>query len=122
LHWPANQQNGTCSLSSLVLDVDGSVQGNSSRAVPPLTLHHCSIHCESSNPGASKRRWTPQAAHDTLERSTTTKCNQNEVIRVNAEYEVGQAARTVFQGFCMTQPGIEPNLPALCSANCILSR
>ena len=39
-------KNGTCSLSSLVLDVNGWVQGNCSRAELPLTLRQCSISCE----------------------------------------------------------------------------
>jgi len=31
----------------------------------------------------------------------------------NAEHEGGQAARTVFNVFIITRPGIEPNLPTL---------
>jgi len=34
--------------TSLVLGGDGWVQWKDSRAVLPLTQHHCSIHCESS--------------------------------------------------------------------------
>jgi len=54
-------ESGTCGPSSLVLDVDGRVQGNSSRAALPLTRRQRSIPCESNCVAhdASKRRWTP---------------------------------------------------------------
>jgi len=48
-------KNGTCGVSSLVLDVDGWVQ----ETVLPLTRRQCNIHCESSRVAhcwASKRR------------------------------------------------------------------
>jgi len=50
-------KNGTCAQFSLVLGVDGRVQGKGSRVVLPSTCHQCSIHCESSRVahGASKR-------------------------------------------------------------------
>jgi len=57
-----DMKNSTCGLSSLVLGVDEWVQGNSSRAVLPLTRYQCSIHYESSRlpPPLSKGRWAPQ--------------------------------------------------------------
>jgi len=63
--------DGTCSLSSLVLGVGGWVQGNDSRSVLPQTRHQCSIHCENNrvNHGASKRRWERQTTRDNPKRS-----------------------------------------------------
>jgi len=54
-------------MSSLVLNINGSVQDKASHAVLPLTRHQCSIHCESNRVvhGASKWRWTPQTTRDT---------------------------------------------------------
>jgi len=51
-------KNCTYSLSSLVLNIDGWVQGNGSCVVLLLTSHQCSIHCESN------RMTTVQASRD----------------------------------------------------------
>jgi len=47
---PNNFKNGTCTLSSLVLNVNGWVQESSSHAGLALAAHHqCSIPCESNH-------------------------------------------------------------------------
>jgi len=63
-----------------MLDADGWVQGNSSRAVLPLARHHCSIHCENSRVahGTSKRKWAPQTIRDTPKPSSLRKSSIKE--------------------------------------------
>ena len=71
--------NGACGLSSIALGVNGWVQGNSSRAVLPLTRHQCNIHCENSrvDHGASKWRWALQTACGTQVRIEYTETELN---------------------------------------------
>jgi len=62
--------------------VKWSMQGNSSRAVLPMTRCQCGIHCESSAwaHGASKRRWAPQTSRDTPK--GVQKASMNETVLV----------------------------------------
>jgi len=48
---PKDLKNGTSGLPSLVLGVDGWVQGNSSRVELLSARHQCSIHCERAEMG-----------------------------------------------------------------------
>lgn len=69
-------QNGACSLSSLVFDVDGWVEWKGSRAELQLTRHQRNIHCGSSR---VKTEVAPQ---------TTREQGRNEV-----SWRSGQEAR-----------------------------
>jgi len=70
---------GACSLSSLVLGIDGWVQGNSS-LVLPLTRHQGSIYCKiiCMAHSSSKQKWVPQTTLDILKGVQKLSINKTE--------------------------------------------